>query len=282
MFDQKFFVYVDGHPSENLEDGGEERWHTHAFIWIPTQSKYIEFIKKLKLKLPKGEFRKWAGRKSGYRNQFIDAFTELVSSEAIYINIISFQEKSIRAAKEFLIKATEINFEQIDDTRGRIRGIHQSVNFKGCKPYILLENEELPVMTLAWLAMEQHDFYYNHWTDTRQTPCTFELFFDHIDGDQTENQPKLDTLRYIIYRIYEEKEFIINVADESHNAMYLTDNLAGWCGQAIENPNSELAQRLCKIPNIESFVNWSELVPSAEKLIQRNVWPRIKTEYRTA
>jgi hypothetical protein len=185
------YIFADGCPTDWLTNGHDEYWHTIAYFAFqsdPTMLKYVEngihfnrilnndlkflsIFARLEKAVPNFKLEKWKGEKrqpERYRSKFRTAFRQASPNLNLQINAISFQEKTLRAAKLGLLEAYNkvvqpdrtIGFEQYLGSKREKRMRHQRVD--GLNGYTLLdlpENKMLVMLLIAWVVNDQYNFY---------------------------------------------------------------------------------------------------------------------------
>lgn len=205
------YLFSDACPSDWLEDGEDERWHTIANIVfqsdpnlqtqidkqmqidrhtahdvILSQDKlYTDFITDLEAKLPYRRLQKWKSRGT-YKSSLCRAFATIQPKYAMpIVSACSFQEKTLRASKEALkqsynrliggVEGRGIGFEEFKDDKGRLQMKHSFVNFRGYHEIQAPENQMLVLLFMAYFIADQYIFHRKELTRNEH------YGFDHLE-----------------------------------------------------------------------------------------------------
>src|SRR6266566_370433 len=141
------YVFSDACPSDWLENGHDDVWHTivnigfqsapelqaqietgapHSVV-LEQDPQWLGMIRLLRSLLPSGQIRKWRTG-PGYRASFSRGFAEVWSTFRPLVSACSFQEKTLRLSKDALLKSYN---EQIGGLEGRGIGFEPCVDKKG-------------------------------------------------------------------------------------------------------------------------------------------------------
>jgi hypothetical protein len=285
------YIFSDASPSDWLEYGKDERWHTIANFVFQSDPKLQRLIdggkthedvllldnhfNSLFLDLQRmGQLRKW---KTGpaYKSKFCRTFSEICQDYRPIVSACSFQEKVLRQSKDAILKSYNklvggvenrgISFEEFFDQKNRLQMRHSFVNFYGHHEIVCPENKMLVILFLSWFITDQYIFF------RREIVESNKYGFDRLDitvvSDKLSSDGKTEELlRNLIDP--EGEGIAIKVTQSSKSDSFagdlLVDNLAGWFNSSIMN--EEYTQFAIDLANSGVLDGWHVLKQSCDKL----------------
>lgn len=295
-------LFSDGCPTDFLEnDPDSARWHTIAFCalqikelpnrlpdgtvdvnQIVSDELYSEFFSNFRMELPRP--KKWdAGRSRGYKIAFCKAFGKFSVDLPVWVNAISFQEKTLRQSKDALIKfynrrswaGHDIGFNEFLDRRGRLIMEHQYVSMHGHRQLSRRVEQMLVILLMTCCLADQHLFYFQNIVikDRHNADILLTLVSDTLSGDDDLRRDSEYILHHLIDPHYNSPfAFGRSPGKREELGDLLADNIAGWLTNALNNPTDELSDLLFEGDTKQRLDGWRILQPMKEFWETSSAW----------
>lgn len=307
-------LFVDGSPSDQLNDNTPEVWHTYSFIvlQLDPEFQWHESIKidshsilkndreicKLQRLFPK--LSKWSGGKhnSQYRKKFVEALHEVQSkNNLMFINAVSFQEKTLRSVESAVLKKYNsfasnrgIGFAKSLDSKGRVFWEHKYVNFSGAHSIQGLENQMLVLVFLASCILNQYHSYRN--IVLQRDDLGFTEYHLTVVSDRLAGDGEKETARKNL-------SFLLNPGGEFQDHGWLNatltrspfsdeyfldlvaDNMAGLFNEIIQKPTGTRAAEFLNGKHKVPVTGWLKLTDNPNEQVLEEVLPYFKKSIMT-
>lgn len=298
------YIFSDACPSDWLDDGCDDRWHTilnFVFQSDPSLQSQIdmgkthidvlnrdrlfsEFVKDLRIRLSTCKLRKWNSphRKDRYRASFCQSFKAIQPKYKPIISACSFQEKVLRASKAALllsynariggIEGRGIGFEEFKDHKGHLQMRRSYVSFKdGLHIIQSPENQMLILLMMSWFIADQYAFFWKNIVASRRygfDRLGITVVSDKLSGDNDSRPKNERNLKDLIDPEGEGFPIVLTRSPRSdtYSGDLLVDNLAGWLNTAISDPTGEFASYAREIAPSGVWTGWHVLLNSDVKL----------------
>lgn len=291
------YLFVDASPSDWLVDGHGSDWHTIA--WLAFQSApslqervdegahfqeilnsdeyFQDFFQKLYNKLPQPYLKKWGKSGLDYREDFYKAFSQLLYSMKPLVNGYSFQEETLRASKNALLREftdgvvdNSVKFSEYLDDGGKRWLSFSFVSFNGFCSIEEKESQVLPLLLMAWGIRSQYQFYWKEIVGSRKygfDNLAMTVVSDKLSGDDNNRKKWEEFLKRLVFQIPNASISLTrSLESDIYPADLFVDNMAGWLNASIKDTDGEDAKRLLSLPSLDMLNGWYELLPSAERL----------------
>lgn len=292
------YVYSDACPTDWLEDGQEERWHTivnWAFQSDPflqgmvdagtpphevlaRDALFQDMLLRLHALLP-GGLKKW-GSRGNYKGRIVAALSELVRTHRPQVNACSFQEKTLRSSEPAILHAFNhylqpdgrpIGFGRFTDAKGRRQMLHQFVNFDGFHEIHSPENQLLVLLLMAWFVADQYVFYRKHmFQDPRNSfdAMRMTVVSDKLSGDDDFRRKNERNLNHLIDMDGNDPTLALTRSPQSDTfpGDLLVDNLAGWLNAAVSEPTGAWAETALALSATGIWQGWYVLQHSDDRI----------------
>lgn len=204
-----FYVFGDGCPTDWLETGRDDRWHTLVYLLfqsdphlqgrigpgihfhevLENDPAFQDLVLRVQQQFPGNKLKKWK-TPGTYKRRFVEAFSLLWNSDLPAINAFSFEERTLRESKEALIRAYneqgrtdgDIGFGEDHDARSRTVMRHEYVDQRGYHRIERLENQMLVLLFMAWAIADQYRFYRAQ-MPSNVRHLSFTVVSDKLSGD---------------------------------------------------------------------------------------------------
>jgi len=286
-----FYLFSDACPTDWLNDGEDEKWHTIVNVAFQSEpalqsmidggqgheavlaqdEAYVKLIEGVESRLPSGELAHWKDRGDGYRKRFCEAFRD-VRPRPIDVAACSFQEKTLRNSRQALLRSCndqiggagggEIGFEEFVDHRGRRQMKHTFVNFYGYSEITAPDNQMLILLLTSFFVATQYNFY-----SKVCGPLGITVISDRLSGDDERRQKNEANLRNLMTPNPDRDPIVLaRSASDDPSGVLLADNLAGWLDTAIKDPASPCADYARGLIATDVWKGWHELTESTTTL----------------
>jgi len=293
------YLFSDACPTDWLIEGQDEVWHTIVNLVFQSDPQlqplieqgrsheevlrqdisYTRLLSKIQAQLPSGKLRKWKRR--GYREKFCAAFAAVQPECKPIVSACSFQEKTLRASKQALLKSYNehiggiegrgIGFEEFRGKKERQQMKHSFINFHGCHKVEAPENQMLVLLLMSWFIADQFKFFYKEIVKSGKygfDSLSLTVVSDKLSGDDNSKRISEQNLRNLIDPERESIPFVLtrSHASDTFSGDLLVDNLAGWLNSAMSNPAGEYAQFARDLIPSGIWRGWHQLTSSVSKL----------------
>lgn len=307
-----FYLFADGCPTDWLQAGHDEDWHTIAYFAfqsdpsldskrvsgldhtaiLPLDSLFNEILQAFFVQST-GQYclKKWKSGSGGssYRLNFIKSLSEIDSEKYPQLNAISFQEKELRSYEQQLLEefntlfgGQPIGFEFVTDSRSRPAWRHSYMHWQTGFHVIERPVEQLLVLLLmARIIGDQFSFYRNKILGNKA--LGFEAFqmtvvSDRLSGDNDLRSYCEYTLRFLLSTDQEQISLTRSNVSDTFIGDLLVDNVAGLLNECMANPKGELAKQLKKISHLKCLEGWQVLRSEDKKHVLKPYWTAFLTE----
>lgn len=291
------YLFSDACPADWLEAGQDARWHTIVnFVFesdpalleeikagvghrqiLERDSLFVGLIEGIQQNLPGKELKKWESR-GNYKADFCKAISKLVGENRILITACSFQEQTLRASKQALLKSyvsrvggsdgRGSNFSEYIDRKGRTFMRQSFVNFSGYHTLDALENKMLVLLFTSWLVSDQYVFYQKSFQNHAAGRLLFTIVSDVFSGDSETISAARVILRNLIDPDGDNEAILLSHANKADcfAGDLLADNFAGWLTKAISEPRGNFAELAMDLKSSGLWHGWHLLQPSVDFL----------------
>jgi hypothetical protein len=205
------------------------------------------------------------------------------------INALSFQEKTLRAAKGALLREYSagpsgrgIGFVELPGKKPNQTVMsHSFLNFGGFHQIERPENQLLPLLFMGWSIAGQYRAHASamgqHAPDAN---VVLTVISDTLSGDDSNRRDSEQLLKWLLDADADtavaDPRIVVTHSFESdkHPGDLLADNLAGWLNAAISDPSSKVGRLLFDATLLDRHLSWNELLPSTDTLHARQVVSR--------
>jgi hypothetical protein len=286
------YLFSDGCPTDWLEAGHDERWHTIVYFAFQSDPSlqgeveggthfhqvlakdlvFCDLFSQLTTGLPDNRLKKWKSS-DAYKRRFIAAMSSSAPRSKPMLNAYSFQEKTLRQAKAKLLAAynrhgrteRDIGFGEESDGQGRKVMTHEYVDFHGYHKIQRLENQMLVLLLMAWAAADQYRWYYGQILGDPTLGfdrLALTVVSDKLSGDTATRDDSARNLRMLIDP-YSEAPIVLTRSPDSdaHPGDLLVDNMAGWLNACMCDPLGEYARAALQLSVRCPFAGWHEIQP---------------------
>jgi hypothetical protein len=263
----RLYLFTDGCPADWLEAGKDDRWHTVAYLAIPSLPDFERMAAALKSSLPHRRLRRWAGGDS-YRSRFKAAFGRVWPEFKPWINAVSFQERVLREGRvsllanfnDFMAEGRSVGFVEGVDENGRSVLRHEFVNAGGYFKVEAPENKVLVLLLIAWNLASQYWYYRRKAiADGGYDDMELTIVADLLSGDREARQVGLAALHHLIDH---DSSFPVTIKFSRksfpHVADLLVDNLAGWLNECVQD--SRALEALRGTVEANEITGWKRLI----------------------
>jgi hypothetical protein len=308
------YLFSDACPTDWLDEGKDDDWHTivnfvhqsdpnlqplveqnrgHEEV-LSQDVLYTRLVSKIQGQLPFGALGKWAkgfnsrgkpGRtrqaKERYQVAFCSGFAATLLEHKLIVSACSFQEKTLRAAKNALlgsynqyiggIEGRGIGFEEFSDAKGRRQMKHSFLNFFGYHEIQAPENQMLVLLLMSWFIADQFVFFFND--IVRSGRFGFDglgltVVSDKLSGGDDFRRRSEQNLRNLIDPDGEGVPLVLtrSPVSDTFSGDLLVDNLAGWLTSAMSDPACKHAEYARNLIPTGVWTGWRQLLPSVSKL----------------
>lgn len=291
------YLFSDGCPTDWLQDGHEETWHTIVNVLVesdPAQIgavvqdnnyeillafdlQYSAMISAISEKLPDQQLRQW---KSGgkYKKAFCKSIQQVAEKCNFLISACSFQEKTLRFSQAALLNSVGSRiggsdgrgafFSEFVDPKGRLQMQQAFMNFSGYHELCAPKNQMLVMLLTAWFAHNQYDFHKKSFSEFSTGNLLFTFIADTFSGDDDSNPKSLTILRNLVDPDGNNPNVrVVSTAlSKEFSGAILVNNFAGLLDEAISNPLGEFAEQLIQLESTGIWSGWNLMLPSCTTL----------------
>ncbi len=291
------YLFSDGCPTDWLQDGHEETWHTIVNVLIesdPAQigavvqdnnyeillandPHYSATISAISEKLPVQKLQQWKSF-GNYKNAFCKSIQQAAAKCNFLISACSFQEKTLRLSQAALLNsvASQIGgsdgrgsfFSEFVDQKGRPQMQQSFMNFSGYHELCAPKNQMLVMLLTAWFTHNQYDFHKKSFSEISAGNLLFTFVADTFSGDSENKTKSLTILRNLVDPDGDNPNVrvVSTPLSKEFSGAILVDNFAGLLNAAISDPLGKFAEQLIQLESTGIWRGWNLMLPSSTTL----------------